>query len=127
MADELKRVFPQQIYVLESGETVTVSPVPFGRLTVFGEAVASLFNKLSENGLTDLKDIVDVGRVFSVAVTEIMALMGIVLKKDREWFETITLTDGLGLFELILAQNFNERTKKNISALLAKIGSISTS
>jgi hypothetical protein len=127
MTDALKKVFPAEKYLLEGGEEVTVSPVPFGKLSVFSEAVASLFAKLAESGLTELKDITDLGRVFGVAVEEVMSLMSIVLNKDREWFDTITLADGLGLFNLILAQNFNERSKKNMSALLAKIGSISTS
>jgi hypothetical protein len=121
--NELKRLFPEEKYKLESGEEVTVSPVPFGKLTVFSKAVASLLAKISEAGVQKVDSAEDIGRVFDIAIEEVIALMGLVLGKDREWFDTITLPDGVGLFSLILDQNFNERTKKNLQGLATKIQS----
>jgi hypothetical protein len=121
--NELKRLFPAETFRLENGEEVAVSPVPFGKLMVFGEAVASLLKKLSEAGVEKLDDLGDIGRVFNIAIEEVIALMGLVLGKDREWFDTITLPDGVGLFTKILEQNFNERTKKNLQDLATKIQS----
>jgi len=121
--DELKRLFPGEQYTLESGEEVTVSPVPFGKLTVFSKTVASLLSKINEAGVTKIENADDIGRVFGIAIEEVIALMGLVLGKNREWFDTITLPDGIGLFTKILEQNFNERTKKNLASLATKIQS----
>lgn len=124
--DELKRLFPAEQYKLENGEEVTVSPVPFGKLTVFSKAVTSLLAKVNEAGVNKIEDADDIGRVFGIAIEEVIALMGLVLAKDREWFDTITLPDGIGLFTKILDQNFNESTKKNLSHLATKIQSTLT-
>lgn len=125
MSNELKKIYPGVKYTLESGEEVTVSPVPFGKLMVFGEAVASLLNKVSGLGQDALKGAgltsLDMGMVFSSAVEEVIELMALVLNKDRVWFDTITTADGLGLFNVILDQNLNEGTKKNIHAIAKTI------
>jgi hypothetical protein len=124
--EELKKIFPAEIVKLESGEEVSVSPVPFGKLTAFGEALASIISKLTIAGV-DLEKLSaeDIGRVFSVAFEEIIGVMMMVLKKDREWFDNITLSDGLGLLMVIVRQNFNDDVKKKLSALLPRIQSIS--
>jgi hypothetical protein len=121
--DELKRIFPEETFVAESGEEVIVSPVSFGKLTVFSKTVTSLLAKIGEAGITKIENADDIGRVFSIAIEEVIALMGLVLGKNREWFDTITLADGVGLFTVILNQNFNEHTKKNLQSLATKIQS----
>jgi len=49
--DELKTLLPGTPYTLSNGETVIVSPVPFGKLRLFSDAVARLFQRLNETGL----------------------------------------------------------------------------
>lgn len=125
MSGELKRIYPAQTYVLESGEKVSVSPVPFGKLTAFGEAVSSLMVKVAaimqESATEGDWSSIDVGAIFTSAVEEVIELMMMVLSKDREWFDTITTADGLGLFNMILEQNMSEGTKKNIHAIAQTI------
>jgi hypothetical protein len=125
---ELKRIFPEEIYKLEYGEEVTVSPVPFGKLAVFGEAVASVIGKLTASGV-NLEKVTtqDLGRIFGIAFEEIISVMGLVLNKEREWFNGITLADGLGLLALIIKQNWNEDAKKKLGQLLQRMPSVSTS
>lgn len=124
--EELKRVFPAEKYMLESGEEVSVSPVPFGKLAAFGEALSSIFVKIDGAGV-DLDKLTpeDIGRIFAVAFEEIVRVMGLVLNKERSWFDNITLNDGLGLITIILRQNFNEESKKKFADLLPRIPSIS--
>lgn len=121
--DELKVLFPEEIYILQSGEQVTVRPVPFGRLRVFSEAVASLMLKLSGLGL-ELKDVDDWKVLFDAAFEETLKVMGLVLEKPREWFDTITISDGIGLLTMIVEQNLNESAKKNITGLIEKVTSL---
>lgn len=127
---ELKRIFPAETVRLESGEEVSVSPVPFGKLAVFGEALASIVAKLTLAGvdMDKLNEVTidDVGRIFMVAFDEIVSIMGIVLGKERAWFDGITLADGVTLLTKIIEQNFGEETKKKLAVLKGKIPSIST-
>ena len=127
MTEELKRIFPGEDYTLQNGEVVRVSPVPFGKLLAFGEALASLFTKIQGTNFTDPDNGTEIlGKVFQEAFDEIIALMGLVLGKEREWFDFITVEDGIGLLTLILKQNFNESTKKKLDQLLPRMQSIST-
>lgn len=120
MTDEMKILFPEEVYKLESGEQVFVRPVPFGKLKVFSEAVASLTLKLSGLGL-DIKNVDDWKVLFDVAFEETLNVMGIVLEKPREWFDMITISDGIGLLAIIVEQNLNEGAKKNIHTLIEKV------
>lgn len=126
MNQELKRIFPEEIYKLSTGEEVSVSPVPFGKLARFGEALASLLTKIGALNVS-LDDPQAVGKVFGVAFDEIISIMALVLNKDKEWFNRITVEDGIGLLTVILAQNFNESTKKKLDLLLPRLQSVSTS
>lgn len=121
--DELKTLLPGETYTLKTGERVIVQPVPFGKLRVFSGAIASLLSRLSETG-TSLKDIKDWRNLFDVAFEEIIGIMGLVLDKKREWFDTIALSDGIGLLELVIKQNIDEGTKKNISALTERVSTL---
>ena len=120
MADELKKLFPGVSYELEDGSEVTVSPIPFGKLTVFSGAVTSIISKLQQEGLTEINNTDEIARAFEVAFEEVVQLMVLVLNKEREWFDTISTPDGLGLANIIVEQNFGEKTKKNAQTLMEK-------
>lgn len=125
--EELKRIFPEEIYKLESGEEVSVSPVPFGKLARFGESLGSVVSKLSISGVElDKIKIEDVGRIFGIAFEEVVGIMALVINKERSWFDQITLSDGLGIATIILRQNFHEDAKKKLASFLQRIPSIST-
>ena len=122
--EELKRIFPQEIYRLERGEEISVSPVPFGKLARFGEALGSVISKLMLSGMDMEKlEVKEMGRLFGSAFEEIVEIMALVLGKDREWFNEITLGDGLGLATIIVKQNFNEDAKKKLTDFLQRIPS----
>ena len=122
MTEELKKIFPEELYILESGEKVTVSPISFRKLRVFGEAIASLAGKMQQSGFDgSFENPAVIGRLIAVAFDEIIGVMSLVLGKDDEWFDRISIADGIGLGTLIVRQNFNEDAKKNLTALLEKI------
>jgi len=50
--------------------------------------------------------------------------MALILDKPRDWFDTIDLGDGLGLLSIIIEQNWNEKTKKNLKSLIERISSL---
>jgi len=126
MSKELKKIFPGVKYTVThrdgKKEDVTVSPVPFGKLPEFGDAVTDLFNKVMEAG-TELtpEALFDFGRVFSIAVEEVIGIMCLVLEQERAWFDDITTADGFGLLDVICEQNLNETVKKNILRLVETV------
>lgn len=123
MDDELKILLPGEQFSLSNGDTIMVSPIPFGKLRLFSGAVASLMQKLSEQGLK-LEGINDYQVIFDVAFEETLKIMSLALDRPREWFDAIDLADGLGLLNIIIGQNFNDRSKKNLKGLLQKMGGL---
>lgn len=120
---ELKILLPGEPFTLSNGETIIVSPVPFGKLRIFSGAVAELTRRLSEAGLK-FESVEDWRVVFDVAFEETVKIMALVLDRPREWFDTISLSDGLGLLNIIIEQNFNEDTKKNLKGLIERVSSL---
>lgn len=120
--NDLKILLPDTEYILESGEHVVVKPVPFGKLRIFSEAIASLMLKVSDSGLK-LKKIKDWKVLFDVAFDETLNIMGLVIERPRAWFDTISISDGIGILTLMVEQNFKEEAKKNILSLVEKFSS----
>ena len=123
MTNELKTLLPGESYTLTNGSRISIRPIPFGKLHLFSEAVASLIIRLQETGLK-LQDISDWKIVFDIAFEEIVRIMMLILGKPRKWFDTITITDGIGILNIIIEQNFSEDTKKNITLLIGKLNLI---
>lgn len=123
--DELNILFAGEEYFLENGSAITVSPVPFGKLKLFTKAVNSLLTKISESG-GSLENIssMNMGDFFTFAVDEIIELMGLILEKPREWFDQISMSDGVGILEIIIRQNLTESLKKNLLAIISQVSSL---
>ncbi len=120
MSDELKTLLPEQAYTLENGNQVIVSPVPFGKLRIFSGAIASLMEKIGASGVK-LENVQDYTTLFDIAFEETAGIMMLVMEKDRDWFDGITIADGMGLLALIIEQNMSEAAKKNLAQLI-KVG-----
>jgi len=119
MTDELKTLLPDTEFILESGEPVAVRPVPFGKLNLFSEAVAALMMKVTGSGLK-MKKAEDWKVLFDIAFEETMKIMGLVIDKPRKWFDSISISDGIGILNIIIEQNLKEEAKKNIQSLWKK-------
>lgn len=116
---KLKELLPGELYTLSNREQVLIKPVPFGRLSLFSEAVASLIGKLMEGGIK-LEGIEDWKILFDTAFEETLNIMALVLDKPREWFDTISISDGLGILNIVIEQNFSDDIKKNLKTLIGK-------
>ncbi len=122
MTKEMKILFPAETVKLSTGEVVSISPVPFGKLKYFSDAAAKLINAIQSKGL-DLET-VDYQTLFDVAFDEIITIMGLVLNKDRAWFDKIMIEDGIEIISVIIKQNFNDSVKKNMAKLIMEITSL---
>lgn len=117
---ELSKLLPGEGYTTTSGEKVLICPVPFGKLRLFSSAVAGLLARLQQSGF-QLAEIDDYRRLFDIAFEEVLGIMMLVLDKPREWFDGIDIGDGLAMLDIMISQNFNERSKKNLAAFMEKI------
>jgi hypothetical protein len=124
---ELDRLFPGEVYKTQSGEEVVVRPITFGQLKIFIDAISSLASKAAQAGIDDIEDMSQWPALFNVAYDEISKLMLAILndeKYDEDWIYNQAASDMIGVFAIILKQNANEVTKKNIQALVDAIKSV---
>lgn len=123
-SSEINRLFPGTTHRLEwSGEAIEIKPVPFGKLKVFSDSIASLFARIQELGVENFADPSSWSSLLEVAAEEIVQLESLILGKPLEWFDTISIADGIAIFDIILQQNITESTKKNLGSLIARLGS----
>jgi hypothetical protein len=118
--DTMETLFPGEYVTLENGDTVNVSPVPFGKLKIFGEAITKLLVKIQKHR-KNLQDVETWGILFEIAFEETIEIMCLVLKKDRAFFDIITIGDGIALASKMVEQNYTEDAKKKIQGVLNKI------
>lgn len=121
--DELKILLPAEEVILSTGERVTVSPVPFGRLAAFEGAKALMMMKLQGMSF-DMADGGNFKKFLETAAEEVMAVMMVALERERVWFDQILPQDGFALWAVIAQQNFTEDSKKNLPALMEAITSL---
>jgi len=123
MDDELK-VLLGETYTTGSGEIITLGKVPFGKLHIFSSAVASLLEKVdklrfSVLGLSnDKNDKQIVALLLESAFEEMVQIMGLLLNKPREWFDSLDPSDGIEIAYKLYLKNLDDRAKKNLAALL---------
>lgn len=119
---ELEILLPEETLKLSSGELLTISKVPFGKLRLFSDAVGNLLKKIQESGIST--DTLDYQKIFDIAFEEVINIMMLILNKDRKWFDTISIEDGLAILNVIVRQNFSENAKKNLALLLKQMKSL---
>lgn len=128
MSDEIKTLLPGEQYTTLSGETVTIAPVPFGKMRIYQDAINKLFKTAMDGGMNaeQFSEQIDYARLMVAAFDEVVALLGLIMDKPRDWFDnSIDFADGIALLEIVIRQNFdNERAKKNLSSLIQRGNSL---
>jgi hypothetical protein len=116
----LKTLLPTERIELSNGTGVEITPVPFGKMNIFSTSVASLVKTIRSKGIK-LEDIDDWQVLFDCAFEETVKIMGLVIDKDRDFFNQISLAEGLAILDKIIEQNINDRVKKNITSLTNRV------
>lgn len=122
---ELRTLLPGETYRLSDGREISISPVPFGKIRRFTEKLVSLSSRMASIEGLDMDDPASLVVLFDFAFDEVVEVMALILDKEREWFDTISVGDGVGIMLVMIQQNFNEGTKKNVVALVEKLKSAS--
>jgi hypothetical protein len=121
--ENLKTLLPTERIELSNGTGVDVTPVPFGKMPIFSDAVVALIKTIRSKGIK-LEDIDDWKILFDIAFEETVKIMGLVIEKDREFFNQIEMSDGLAILDVIVKQNVKESIKKNIASLTNRVSSM---
>lgn len=124
MDNDVKVLFPEILYTMEDGSHVIVKPVPFGKLHLFSEIIVRLMDKFAKQGFSP-QSMDDWKKILTIAYDESVALMMLVLGKEKVWFDNISIGDGLGLLDVIIDQNFTEKSKNNLKKILEKTNLVS--
>lgn len=117
---ELDRLSPGERYRLKDGEEIEVYPLRLKQLRAFSASISSLFTVLEKSGVDDLTDPDSWPLLFETFLEEIAELMGIILEREKEWVMNLRPTDAIGIFTIIVDQNIDDLTKKNIMDLAEK-------
>lgn len=118
---EIRTLLPGETYKLSDGREISISPVPFGKIRRYTEKLVSLSSRMASIEGLDLDDPASLVILFDFAFEEVVDVMALILDKEREWFDTIAVGDGVGIMLVMIQQNFNESTKKNVLALVEMI------
>jgi hypothetical protein len=122
-ADDVKTLLPEVSVELSGDRRVLIGPVPFGKTPLFTGAISSLVQKVAGAGV-NLKDLENWEPLLKVAFEETVKVIGLVIDKPRPWFDTISLSDGLEIIDVIVSQNFDERAKKKITKYRPRVESL---
>jgi RNA binding exosome subunit len=117
MSDELKKLLPGKMLTLSTNEQITISPIRFGKLMIYEEAVTRLITKLLENGM-NLAEINDFRQIIRTAHEETIGVLMLILDKQRDWFDAIDIGDAFDIIDIVVEQNYNERVKKSGKKLM---------
>lgn len=118
--EQIDSIFPSIKVTLVCKEEVLVMPVPLPRISEFYSGVLAILTALEKMNYK-LEDVADLPQVFTLATKESIGIMSIALNKPLDWFNRITLSDGLKLLDAILKINTIDDVVKNAKSLVATL------
>ena len=143
MSDDIHSLFPNK-EVTVGGEAVTIRPFFFGEMPT---VIKMIYPIISASGLSQMLRVVEKDGAMTVSLKipenmvdilldvilegsePIMALLSFALKKDREWFNTIQVDEGVDLVTTWFEVNrdfFVQLVLPKIMKLLPKDGTTSS-
>ena len=143
MSDDIHSLFPNR-EVIVGGETVTLRPFFFGEMPV---VIKLIYPIISAAGLSQMLRVVEKDGQMTVSLKipenmvdilldvilegsePVMALLSFALKKERAWFNTISVDEGVDLVTTWFEVNrdfFAQRVLPKIVKLLPKDGTTSS-
>ena len=118
--DELKVLFPGHTITLTTGEEITIKPFTFGQLTTVVGLTTGLLGLIQEVAAAPNEGSPDHAqtalRLISGGGEDLIKLLMFSLKKDREWFDSIPVDDGVTLTAEFLGVNYDFFTQRVMPA-----------
>lgn len=103
MSKELDTLFPESEIVL-GGETIKVSPFRFGQFPQVIKKMRGVASAMDGDDFGSIASIVD---LIALGGDDILDLVSIALKKDREWVDELTPEDGAKAISIVIESNYD--------------------
>jgi len=125
---ELHTLQPAHELSLSSGEILTIKPLPFGKLAKALSLVSSIFGNASLGYEALSADANSAGaiiaRVLAEGGEEIYQLLSLGTGKPREWFDTLSMDDGIRVTTLFLEVNSDFFIHQALPVLKASLSKV---
>ncbi len=121
MSNELKVLFPGKDVTLSTGEVITIKPFTFGQLPraiKLGQKIGGAVMEASKQGRFGESNGGAAMAIIAEGGEDLIALIGLGINKNREWFDTLQGDDGLTLTIAFLEVNVDFFTQKMLPSLM---------
>lgn len=109
MSDDLKVLFPEGKTVEANGESITLKPFTFGQLPKVMNLIAPVIKQMNQSGVvgasTTLGAIESWVDLFASGGESLIGFMAWATGKDRVWFDTMSMDEGVMLMQAIIEVN----------------------
>lgn len=128
MSNEMDILFPEGKILTIGGEEITIKPLTFGQIPKASKMVAPIIKAMAKCELAG-DSIIDVAGnwvdILAIGGDDLLNLIGWAIGKDRAWFDTLQMDDGVDLVKSVIEVNADFFTKKvmdrlNLGALAGK-------
>jgi len=128
MSNEMDILFPEGKILTIGAEEITIKPLTFGQIPKASKMVAPIIKAMAKSELAGDSVIDMVGNwvdILAIGGDDLINLIGWAIGKDRAWFDTLQMDDGVELVKSVIEVNADFFTKKvmdrlNLGALESK-------
>jgi len=128
MSNEMDILFPEGKILTIGGEEITIKPLTFGQIPKASKMVAPIIKAMAKSELAGDSVIDMAGNwvdILAIGGDDLINLIGWAIGKDRAWFDTLQMDDGVELVKSVIEVNADFFTKKvmdrlNLGALESK-------
>jgi hypothetical protein len=120
MSNEMEILFPEGKTLTIGGEEITIKPLTFGQVPKASKMVAPIIKAMAKSELAG-DSVMDMAGnwadILAIGGDDLLNLIGWAIGKDRAWFDTIQMDDGVELVKSVIEVNSDFFTKKVLSRL----------
>lgn len=112
---EIDVLFPDGKTLTIGGDEITIKPLTFGQIPKASKMIAPIVKALAsaELGGQSLLDLAgNWVEIMAVGGEDLMSLIGWAIGKDRAWFDTLGMDDGIELVKTVIEVNSDFFTKR---------------
>ena len=107
MSDELTTLFKEYDEIVIHGETITIRPIGLGQMPKSIGFIQNIAASVGDISKDDLVDPQKLAHIFETAGEDLIQLLSYVLKKNRDWFDSVPPDLGMELIIKFIEVNMS--------------------
>lgn len=115
MSNEMDILFPEGKILTIGGEEITIKPLTFGQIPKASKMVAPIIKAMAKSELAG-DSVMDMAGnwvdILAIGGDDLLNLIGWAIGKDRAWFDTLQMDEGIELVKAVIEVNSDFFTKK---------------